>query len=194
MNFLAHTFLSGKNEDIMIGNFIADHVKGSNIMRFRPGIVKGIKLHRKIDTFTDSHPLFIKSKRRLQGKYHKYAGVITDMFYDHFLAANWHDYSDEDLIEFTSKTYKLLLWNFFILPAKTKKILPFMVGSNWLASYAHLNFLQRSLEGIAMRTPFKSGMENAVTDLKNDYDKFHLEFNGFFPEVIDFSKEAISHL
>ena len=116
------------------------------------------------------------------------------MFYDHFLAANWHDYSDEDLIEFTSKTYKLLLWNFFILPAKTKKILPFMAGSNWLASYANLDFLQRSLHGMAMRTPFESGMENAVTDLKSDYNKYLGEFNGFFPEVIDFSIEAISQL
>ena len=194
MNFLAHTFLSGENEDIMIGNFIADHVKGKSIKHFRPEIVKGIKLHRKIDAFTDSHPLFIKSKNRLQGKYHKYSGVITDMFYDHFLAANWNDYSDEELVEFTSKIYKLLFRNFFNLPAKTKKILPFMAGSNWLASYANLDFLQRSLQGLAMRTPFKSGMENAVTDLKNDYDKYQLEFKGFFPEVIDFSKEAISHL
>jgi acyl carrier protein phosphodiesterase len=186
MNFLAHTYLSGNNEELMVGNFIADHVKGNGLDHFKPEIVEGIILHRKIDEFTDRHPQFIKSSKRLSKKYHKYSGVITDMFYDHFLASNWNDYSHEDLVDFTLKTYKILFRNWKNLPPKTKRILPFMMSSNWLASYAKLSFLQRSLEGMASRTTFYSGMQHSVKDLKKDYHLYLLEFKIFFPELIDF--------
>jgi acyl carrier protein phosphodiesterase len=191
MNFLAHTYLawsSGNDEEFIIGSFIADHVKGNDTGRFRPGFMKGIVFHRNIDMYTDQHPQFIRSRSRLIGQYHKYSGVITDMFYDHLLATNWKDYSHEDIYDFTARNYKLLLKYFLTLPPKTKRLLPFMIQSNWLASYAHFDFLQRSLEGMAMRTPFKSNMENAVIDLKRDYSLFTKEFRLFFPEIIEYAK------
>ena len=93
MNFLAHLYLSGDNEDLIIGNFIADMVKGRQIENFQEEVVKGIELHRKIDYFTDNHAIVDQSKRRLRNKYRLYSGVIVDMFYDHYLAANWSEYS-----------------------------------------------------------------------------------------------------
>jgi acyl carrier protein phosphodiesterase len=195
MNYLAHTYLSdlaGDDEDLFLGNFIADHVKGNYINRFNPGIQKGIILHRKIDEFTDKHPEFIQCRDRLVPHYHKYAGVITDMFFDHFLAANWPDYSNESILDFTERHYRILMKNFILLPNKTKRILPFMIRSNWLASYAHLKFLQRSLEGMAMRTPFQSNMEKAVMDLKKDYSFYHDEFIAFFPSVIAYVREILT--
>jgi acyl carrier protein phosphodiesterase len=195
MNFLAHTYLSelaGDDEKLFLGNFIADHVKGNHINRFDPGILKGIVLHRKTDEFTDKHPSFIKSRGRLVPHYHKYAGVITDMFYDHFLAANWSDYSDESILAFTERHYRILLKNFLLLPNKTKRILPFMIRSNWLASYANLEFLQRSLEGMAVRTPFQSHMEKAVEDLRKDYSFYKEEFTVFFPAVTAFVKNLLT--
>lgn len=186
MNFLAHTYLSGSDKDIMIGNFIADHVKGRDINNFRPGIVNGIKLHRKIDEYTDHHPIFNQSKQRLLKNYRHYSGVLVDMFYDHFLAANWKDYSSEDLHAYTRKKYRILMRNFLILPTETKQMLPFAMRTNWLASYRKLEFLQRALSGMAIRTPFKSGMENAVSDLKDDYDLYQEEFREFFDEIMNF--------
>jgi len=128
----------------------------------------------------------MQSTHRLSNKYHKYSGVIIDMYWDHFLADNWADYSDEDILSFTRRNYKILMKNFLILPAKTKRILPFMMSTNWLASYARLDFLQKCFEGMAIRTPFNSGMENAVSDLKEDYESFRLEFEKFFPEIIEY--------
>jgi acyl carrier protein phosphodiesterase len=189
MNYLAHVYLSGENEEILIGNFIADHVKGKAILGFSDGIKAGIKLHREIDRFTDSHPRFLMSKNRLAKKYRKYAGVIVDMFYDHFLAANWHDYSDEGLEVFTHRVYWILMKKYFILPPKTKYILPFMAKSNWLMNYGNLEGLHRALSGIAKRTHFESGMENATEDLKKDYELYEQEFRVFFPEVLRFSIE-----
>ena len=189
MNYLAHVYLSGDNEETLIGNFIADHVKGKAIMGFSDGIKAGIKLHREIDQFTDSHPQFLESKKRLAHNYRKYAGVIVDMFYDHFLAANWQDYSDEDLQLFTQRVYRIMMNRYLKLPKKTKYILPFMAKSNWLMNYGNFEGLHRALSGMAKRTPFDSGMENATDDLRNDYELYEQEFRVFFPEVMRFSFE-----
>ena len=95
MNFLAHLYLSGDDKEIMLGNLIADSVKGNAILDFNEGVQEGIRLHRRIDHFTDEHPIVQRSKERLRPKYHKFAGVVTDMFYDHFLARDWDHYSEK---------------------------------------------------------------------------------------------------
>ncbi len=192
MNFLAHLYLSGENEETILGNFIADHVKGKRINKYSAGIIAGIKLHREIDAFTDKHPIFLSSKNRLQKIYRKYSGVIVDMFYDHFLSANWNDYSDEDIISFTTRMYKIAIKHYFILPPKTKRLLPFMAKSNWLAGYGTFEGIDRALKGMSGRTPFNSGMENATIDLKKDYDKYKTEFQTFFPEIIRYSEKRRS--
>jgi acyl carrier protein phosphodiesterase len=189
MNFLAHIYLSGNDDEIIIGNFIADHVKGSGTKKFSDKIQAGIKLHREIDKFTDAHPEFLKSKKRLAETYRKYAGVVVDMYYDHFLSANWSDYSEEDLDTYTHRIFKIISKRYLILPFKTQQILPFMVKSNWLKAYGSFEGLNRALSGMARRTPFNSKMEHAVDDLKKDYSKYQDEFRVFFPQIIDFSEQ-----
>ncbi len=188
MNFLAHLYLSPDNEDILLGNFIADAVKGKKFDNYKQDVKNGIILHRKIDKYTDTHPVFKKSSKRLNGKYRKYSGVIVDIFYDHFLAANWHNYSDVKIEEFVSKAYGILIKNILILPKKSKRILPFMITQNWLVNYANFKGLQRVFNGMSRRTPFNSGMENAVNDLKKDYELYEKEFSEFFPEIIEYVK------
>lgn len=194
MNFLAHIYLSGNEEDTLLGNFIADMVKGRQIDNFHQGIVDGIMLHRKIDTFTDTHPIVDQSKNRLRNKYRLYAGVVVDMFYDHYLARYWTDYSRYSLTRFVKEAYHVLLKNYFLLPVRAKNMLPYMVSSNWLLNYASLESMEQIFEGMAMRTPFKSGMENAVDDLRLYYGDFENEFRTFFPELVDYvSKQGVSH-
>lgn len=186
MNFLAHLYLSGKNDEIALGNFIADAVKGKAILNYEENIKKGILLHREIDSFTDKHEVFKKSKKHLHNKYGRYSGVIVDIFYDHFLASNWKNYSKTELKDFTFNAYKFALKRYNILPKKTKRILPFMIAQNWLAGYANLNELKRVFYGMDRRTDFKSGMQCAVDDLLNKYPDFDEEFKTFFPDVIGF--------
>ena len=194
MNFLGHLYLSGDNEDIITGNFIADHVKGNGIHKYNNTIRDGIYLHREIDKFTDSHPQFILSKNRLVPNYRKYAGVIVDMYYDHFLSAFWKKYSNESIEKFTRRMYKILLKRFLILPPKTKRILPFMAKDNWLIGYGKPEGLRRALSGMAYRTPFDSGMEKAVNDLHENYHLFKQEFETFFPEIIDYTNQQQSKI
>lgn len=184
MNFLAHLYLSFNNEDIIIGNFIADAVKGNSLGHFPPGVARGIRLHREIDHFTDNHPVFKQSRDRILPVYGKFSGIVIDIYYDHFLARNWKDYSSADLGDYVNRAYGLLVSRYSVLPGRSRRILPFMIAQNWLVGYADFKSLQRVFNGMSRRTRYLSGMENAITDLKNSYGLFESEFRLFFPELI----------
>jgi acyl carrier protein phosphodiesterase len=194
MNFLAHLYLSGDDRDTKLGNLIADSVKGSDYLNFREGVREGILLHRKIDHYTDEHPVVQRSKERIRHKYHKFSGVVTDMFYDHFLAKDWDRYSEKDLYDTTVNAYEILLGDYLILPARIKKILPFMLASNWLYSYKELHMMERFFKGMSRRTSFYSGMEHAVDDLRDHYDEFSRDFNDFFPDIIHFVEKSSKNI
>ena len=194
MNFLAHLKLSGDHEYIMLGNFIADHIRGNKISHLPQEVIDGIMLHRRIDYYTDHHPEFMKTRARLHEKYHKYAGVIADIYYDHFLAKNWNDYSEYHLSSFTTYSYGILLRHYSLLPSRTKKILPFFIMQNWLTSYRKFEGLRRSFQYMAKRANFKSDMEFAVEDLIDDYELYEAEFKAFFPDIATYCQNELDKL
>jgi acyl carrier protein phosphodiesterase len=189
MNFLAHLYLSGNDEQLMIGNFIADSVKGSAFKNYPEGIAKGIMLHRAIDFYSDNHPVFLKSIERLRPNYHKYAGVIVDIFYDHFLAKNWKDYSEKPLQQYADEVHSLMMKNIVLMPSRSLMFLKYAIQTNRLVSYGTLEGIGEVLYGMSRRTPFKSNMELAVKDLKEHYPLFENEFKEFFEEAVKFVKE-----
>jgi acyl carrier protein phosphodiesterase len=194
MNFLAHLFLSGTEEDVIVGNFVADAVKGNSLHRFPEGMERGIRLHREIDHFTDQHAVVRASKSRLSPKYRMWAGVIVDLYYDHFLAKYWSEYSGEDLNRFVAGTYFLLIRRFHLLPPRSRRILPFMITQNWLVGYRDLDVLQKVFNGMSRRTSHPSGMENAILDLQADYLDYENEFRTFFPDIIKHIDQYRSNL
>ena len=183
MNYLAHVYLSGDNEELIIGNYIADGLKGIKASEFNSRIQRGISLHRHIDSFTDHHENVRTSKKRLVEKYGHYASVIVDVYYDHFLAKNWNDYSDEPLIDYEKRIYDLLLFNKMILPTNAMYFLNYMIDQKLLSNYARLQTISNSLSGLSRRTKFKSNMEHAIEDLEEHYDLFEGDFNLFFPQL-----------
>ena len=184
MNFLAHVYLSGNDREIIVGNFIGDFVKGKNVLeQYAPGIAKGIELHRSIDDFTDNHPVVTQSKKRLYEKYHHYAAVIVDMYYDHLLAHHWSDFHDEPLRVYTLNIYKVLMDHHDILPDEVRRMLMYMMRDNWLFGYAKLEGIHRALSGMSRRTKFQSHMEEAIVDLEQHYDAFKGDFFTFFPDL-----------
>lgn len=194
MNFLAHLYLSGIEEDVIVGNFVADAVKGNSLYIFPEGMERGIRLHREIDSYTDQHPVVRTSKSRLSPKYRMYSGVIVDLYYDHFLAKLWPEFSDEDLQRFVARMYFLLIRRFHLLPQRSRRILPFMITRNWLVGYRDLRVLQQVFYGMAQRTNHSSGMEDAVNDLKADYALYENEFRAFFPQIIQHIDKFRSNL
>jgi acyl carrier protein phosphodiesterase len=194
MNFLAHIYLSGNDEDVIIGNFIADGIKGKRYQKFSPSIAKGILLHRAIDTFTDAHPTVHQSTARLHKNYSHYSGVIVDILYDHFLAKNWSKYSDQPLDEYVQDFYELLRKNFTILPARIQRMMPYMITDNWLLSYATVEGISKILAQMNVRTKGISKMNLAVVELEEYYDEFEAEFTSFFDELIAFSQQKLTEL
>ena len=183
MNFLAHLLLSGQNEEVLVGNFIGDFVKGSQLSEYTLEIQKGIRLHRSIDEYTDSHPIVLQSKIRLRDKFHHYAPVIVDIFYDHFIARDWHKFSAEPLLEFTHRFYNLMINYYEQIPNQVVNMLKYMREGNWLYNYQFIEGIDRALTGMSQRTKFISKMEEAAEALKTDYTDFESEFQHFFPEL-----------
>lgn len=188
MNFLAHLYLSGDDPQVRVGNFIGDFVKGSDLRaRFGPNIALGIELHREIDHFTDHHPVVRRSKARLWPVHRHYAGVIVDLYYDHFLARRWPEFHDTFLPDYAEASYQVVLAHDALLPEKVKWMMPYMMKGDWLSSYARLEGIHRALSGLARRTRFTSNLDVAVHDLQTHYDLFENEFRAFFPNLRHFT-------
>ncbi len=194
MNFLAHIYLSFEDDEITIGNFIADSIRGNKYDHLPERVQKGITLHREIDTFTDAHPTVRQSTKRLHKNYSHYSGVIVDIFYDHFLAKNWKNYSDTPLAIFVEKFYDLLEDNYPILPIATKRMMPYMITDNWIFNYSKMKGISRVLHGVNRRTKNKSKMNFAIIDLEEHYEEFEKEFTSFFEELTVFSKQKFISL
>jgi acyl carrier protein phosphodiesterase len=194
VNFLAHIYLSQDNDFIKIGNFMADTIRGSKYDYLPQEVQKGIILHRAIDTFTDAHPIFRKSTKRLHENYHHYSGVIIDVFYDHFLAKNWVIYSDQPLAEYTSHFYEIMQANYAILTPKTQQLLPYMIAQNWLVSYATIEGIEIILSQMERRIKNDSKLSLSVNELKLYYHEFEEEFTSFFAALRNYSDQKLISL
>lgn len=194
MNFLAHAYLSGDSDQVMLGNFIADFVKGKAAESYQRNVYKGILLHREIDFFTDRHRRFAESKQRLWSKHRHYSSVIVDIFYDHFLAKNWQEYSTAPLHDFACHVYSIIQRFDALLPLKAKEVLPRMIANNWLVNYQHLEGISRAMQGMARRASFQSEMARATDDLQKDYEKFENDFREFFPELASHAASCLHKL
>ncbi len=185
MNFLAHIYLSDNSDEIMIGNFIADSIRGNHFEHLPYGIIKGIKLHRSIDEYTDQHLVVRQSIHRLQPTFNRYAGIISDIFYDYFLAKNWSTYSNTSLAQFSQKFYLLLEENYALLPLEIQQILPNMIKNNWLINYGNKEGIKRTLEGMNFRIGNKIDLTQAMLILEENENDFASDFAQFFPDLIN---------
>ena len=194
MNFLAHIYLSGDSDLIKIGNFMADGVRGNKFLELDSEIQKGIVLHRTIDTFTDAHPVFRQSTKRLHANYHHFSGVIVDVFYDHFLAKNWHLYSYEKLENYVANFYESLDIHDDLLTEKAQMMKPYMIQQNWLLSYQTIEGIEKILSQMDNRIKRESNLQFSVQELRLFYSEFEEEFTIFFNDLQAHSSEKLFSL
>ena len=194
MNFLAHLYLSQNNTNILIGNFIADHIRGNNFLMFSKEIQQGIFLHREIDTFTDAHEIVRKSKRRLHKRYRHYNGVIIDILYDHFLAKNWTNYSAIPLDIDAQGIYNLFTKKATELPVKSQQFITYMIEYDILYNYQFEDGIERVLKGMNNRTKGKSQMDLAIEDLKELSPELENDFTLFFEDLQEFTNQKLKKL
>jgi len=186
MNYLAHTYLSGENDDVKIGSFLGDWVKGSDYLKYSENIRTGILLHRNIDMFTDQHPVFLLSASRFQSRYARYSGVITDIIYDHYLASNWKDFCDTPLRDYVNRMHNVMLNNFEILPERLKNFLPEFMNERWIERYATLEGIRDVFDTMSKRTSLPNETEFAIGVVEAFYNDFRHEFFNFFGQLIEF--------
>ncbi|MFT2007551.1 ACP phosphodiesterase [Pontibacter sp. 13R65] len=194
MNYLAHLFLSGDEEELLIGNFIADAVKGKQLEQYPEGIARGIRLHRLIDTYTDTHPVVHQTKLRLRPHFRKYAPVVADVFYDHFLATGFDQFATMPLASFVDRVYQIINQQYDQLPPRVQHFFPYMMRQNWLASYSEIEGIRQALAGMSRRTSFVSGMERAGDELQANYRHYAADFHNFFPELMLYVEQVKKEL
>ncbi len=191
MNFLAHLYLSGTDAELMLGNFMADAVKGNQSAAFPIGIQKGIALHRAIDTYTDNHPIVTEIKDLMRPVMGKYSPVVADVFMDHFLAVDWENHHHQPLEEYVNETYTYLQASTHLLPARTAGMLPYMVQHNWLLAYRHIEGIATIMTLMGRRAKFENKMHLSGEELQRNYTQYSNAFARFFPELKQHVEERL---
>ena len=192
MNYLGHLYLAEDNAASLVGNFLGDFVKGAIRTDLPDEIRHGIALHRKVDVFTDSHEVFRSSLRRITTTRRRFAGIMMDMFYDHFLAKNWQQFSQIPLQQFSENVYGALLEHYTLLPDRLKRMLPYLIEENWLVSYREISSIDRALNRLSRRFKRENTLLNSAEELEANYKELEADFYQFFPDLIQFAQNQRS--
>ncbi|MHB1923003.1 MAG: acyl carrier protein phosphodiesterase [Chitinophagaceae bacterium] len=191
MNFLAHAYLSYEDPEVLIGNMIADFVKGQKWKEYPAGIRKGIQLHRSIDQFTDQHPVTRQLRAIFRPDYGLYSGVFLDVVYDHFLARDEDIFSGNGLFIFAHSTYEILQAHFRELPPVFQETLAYMRKQNWLFEYREKQGIWRSFRGIVHRAKYLTDANPAYRQFEKQYFILERGYTQFFPDLVTFVKMTL---
>lgn len=189
MNYLAHLYLAGDNPQHQVGHLLGDFVKSREIDGYPAGIRAGIRMHQRVDAFSEAHPVFAASRRRFEAPYRRYAGIIVDLVYDHFLAKHWREHATTDLSQFTTAVYAVLRRHENEMPPRLRRILPHMIADDWLGSYQDLGNIGRALTGISRRLRRENPLASSMEAVKANYEGLEVDFGRFFPDLERYSRE-----
>ena len=192
MNFLGHIFLTPNDDEILLGNFIADSVKGNPEKFYSGKIVEGIRFHRAIDEFTDSHPIVKRGVLRFRETQSKYASVVIDVIYDHILASNWNEFHGEKLGDMAQSVYQRLEAQNKHFPTSVKRYFPYMQEQNWLYNYQFEWGILKALEGLDRRSANETQMHLALDVYKEFETEFLAEFREFAADAQKMSRNYFS--
>jgi acyl carrier protein phosphodiesterase len=184
MNLLAHAYLSFGDEQVLVGNMISDYVKGKQQFNFPETVQRGIRLHRKIDAFTDEHESTKTLKKLFAQEYRLYAGAIVDVVYDYFLANDTQHFAhSQALHDFTAQTYEQLAKHTQHFPEKFASMFPYMQQQNWLYNYKENWGMQKAFAGLAKRAKYMGSAEGAYQTFLNNQAYIKPYYHAFFKDA-----------
>lgn len=183
MNFLAHMLLSCESDTLVTGNFLGDLLRNSKIAELPEAIQEGVRLHRKIDFFTDNHAQVRKSTSLLHARHRKYAPVLVDVYYDFFLSRHWKKFHSIPLMDFSQGVYRQLLSHLDIMPERTRRQLQAMIKDNFLMNYDTYDGMEFTFRKIARRVSRPQQLQGAVESLQMFEPQLEMHFLAFFPEL-----------
>ena len=194
MNYLAHAYLSFNHPEVLAGNMISDFIKGKQQFNFPDEVRKGIRLHRLIDSFTDSHPVNREAKAVFRADYGLYSGAFHDIVYDHFLATDAGIFPADELGHFAQSTYSKLDTQIGILPDNFLRIFPYMKNQNWLLNYRYRQGIENSFRGLVHRASYLHDYETINVLFDKNYTTLQAGYRQFFPELKAYAEEQFSML
>ncbi len=192
MNWLAHAFLSKRNIEFRVGNILPDLVSISEVKKFPSAYQEGVICHRAIDRFTDAHSIVKGGISRMPPEYRRYGGVLTDVFYDHFLARYWPRFSAERLDGFSQRFYDDLLFVKDELPRDIFAHFQRILTNRIFESYQDVAGVELALQRIDGRLKRPANLGAAVAILSENYELFESEFTEFFAELQQHIKPYVS--
>lgn len=193
MNFLFHMLLSGADQQVMVGNFMGDFVKGPLADRFPERIRHGVTLHRRIDSFAAGNEFFRRSRNRLDPGYRLYRGVLVDLFYDHFLVNEWNEWTNEPIASYLTRTRAVIEGHLAELPERMQPLVPY-IFDEMLPSYGEVKGISHALERMSRRIVRPNPLAGGEVELVRHYNGLHEDFQRFMPQVRDFAFSCMSAL
>jgi acyl carrier protein phosphodiesterase len=197
MNYLAHLYLAEPTPASLVGNLIADFVKGRNLDHLTMGVAQGIRLHRRVDSFTDSHPVVQRSIGRISKNWGWFSGILIDVYYDYILATTWQEWSSTSLRDYVDRIHRCLSENAHLAPAEGRVMIAKLIESDRLASYATSDGIREALfhlsHRIRERMPGRDiRLEQAMPDLQESLPALTTDFREFFPDLVVHAETAKS--
>ena len=192
MNYLAHIYLARQSDDAMIGALLGDFAGATYVGDYTPEIEREIAIHRKVDIYTDSHPVVLAAKEQFEQGRRRFAGILLDIFYDHVLIVNWAQYnlqpSDRPASELIARFYRALQARRAILPERLQRMLPYMVEHDWLGSYREFAGVEIAVKRVSERLS-RNGelLRDGLEDVRKNYASLSAGFHEFFPDLIGYA-------
>jgi len=193
LNYLAHIYLSGCHPDIQVGGLLGDFVKGSLTGQLPTAVETGIRLHRHIDTATDSHPLFCRVLATMPSPWRRFGGILMDVYFDHLLASRWHQFHDEPLPLFCGQFYRQLQLHSANLPPRAQDFCRVAPQVKWLEGYADRDNLPLMLNNIGRRFRNPVPLADALCELNAREALLESCFESLMAEHRRFAQDFLNH-
>ena len=187
MNILAHALLGAATDDLMLGNMMGDFVHGTVPTGLRPDVEAGIRLHRAIDVYTDSHEAVRELRNGFAPPFRRYAGIILDIWFDHLLACDFTRWSGEPLADFSDRVMRLLHAHAGELPASMRNFVAYMARRGLPAAYADRAVIAQVFAGVATRFARANPLARALEAVAVNEAAIAAGFAAFFPELRQFA-------
>ncbi|WP_413494841.1 ACP phosphodiesterase [Morganella psychrotolerans] len=186
MNFLAHLHLASLANSSLLGNLMADFVRGAPEDQYSAAVAQGIRLHRRVDTLTDSHPLVREARQLFRPELRRYAPITLDVVWDHFLSRHWSDIVPGiSLTDFTQHVRTVIEPQLAFTPLKFQEMNEFMWPQRWLIRYQEVPYIGQVLAGMARRRPKLVALKETDYDFINNYQPLEDIFFRFYPQMME---------
>jgi len=191
MNFLAHAYLSFNDPELLVGNMMADALKGNPPDDLPVKIRQGVFLHRHIDAFTDQHTLVKATRKIFYPVISHYALVISDVIYDHFLGVNWNKFHSESLYDFSQVSYKYIDQHIDYVPEHFQRIFQYMKEDNWFVMYSTRAGIHRTIDRLSWRSKAFTFSKETIGIFEENYTELENHFLEFYPQLIKSSQDFL---